>query len=114
MSAPARTWLTAESASSFKRRIVLNVVMLDDAAMPMRRVFAHADIGDQQQIANILANRAQRLLNDAVLVVSIRAHFILFRRNAKQHDAGDARLLGFARNLHRIVDRQVVLARASN
>ena len=64
-----------------------------------------------RQISDVLANRAQRFLNDAVLVVGVGTDFVLFRRNAEQQNAGDARLLRFARHLHRIVDRKIVLAR---
>ena len=60
-----------------QRRIILNVVVLDDAAMPVCRIFAEANIGDQKKIPNILANCAQRLLNDAVFIVAIRPDFVL-------------------------------------
>src|SRR5262249_30149741 len=52
-------------------RVILHIVVFDDAAMPVGRVFAQADVRDEKQVANVLANGPQRLLYDAVLVVSI-------------------------------------------
>src|SRR6266699_4537666 len=77
--------------------------------MTVRRVLAQAHIGDQEKFANILANGAQRLLNDAVLVVGVGSVLVLFRRNTEKQNPADARLLCVAGKLDGIVDRYMVL-----
>ena len=72
MSAPARAWLTACSAKSGKRGIVVDVDPAADlrqgAAMAVVGVFAEAKVGDHQQLGRGLPGEADRLLHDAVVV----------------------------------------------
>jgi hypothetical protein len=84
--------------------IVIHVVMLDNAAMAVRRVFTQADIGDQKQVANILPNGPQGSLNDAGLVAGIGAGFIFAGRQSEEKNSADSQLLRFACNLNRPID----------
>ena len=90
-------------------RVILNIIVFDHAAMPVRRVLAQTHVRNQQQVSNILAYRTQRLLHDAILIISIGADLILFRRDAKQQNATDPGLLRFTRKLDCIVSRDVEL-----
>src|SRR5262245_9299233 len=91
--------------------IVLHLSVLDDTAMAVACVLAHADVGDQQQITNALANRSQRGLNDAVLVVTIRPDFVLFLRQPEENDSANLSRLRLFRDFHRVVARKVELTR---
>src|SRR4051812_27113178 len=79
--------------------------------MTMARVFAHADVSDEQKITDIFTNRPQRSLNNSVLVVAIGPDFVLVFRQSEQNDSANASGLRLFRDFDRIVDRQIELSR---
>ena len=85
--------------------------MFDDAAVTVNRVFTQAYVGDQKKVTNVLAYCTKRLLNDAILVVGVGRQIILLLGNPKKKNAGNTRLLGLSRNLDRVVDGKIILAR---
>ena len=98
-SAPASTCETAVRAISSMRRVVVDLVPSQDAAVPVRRVLAEAHVGHQQQLREARPQRAQRLLDDAVLDPRARALVVLLLGDAEEDhgvDAGAEQLLAFA------------------
>jgi hypothetical protein len=83
--------------------------MLDDAAMSMGRVFAQANVRHKKKVAHILADRAKRLLNDAVVVVGVGADFALLFRKPKKKKAGNACLFRLSRDLYGVIHRKIEL-----
>ena len=63
--------------------IILDVIMFDDAAVTVNRVFTQAYVGDQKKVTNVLAYCTKRLLNDAILVVGVGRQIILLLGNPK-------------------------------
>ena len=91
--------------------VVVDVAVLDDAAVTVAGVFAEADVGDDEQLRHLFLEGGDRHLDDALLVVGAGAGFVLLRRDAEQQHPGDAQLphlLGF---LDQVVDRLLVAAR---
>ena len=63
-----------------ERGIILHIVVLDNAAMTVRCVLAQTHVRNQEQIANIFSNCAERLLNDAVVVVCVGTGIVFLWR----------------------------------
>ena len=79
-SAPASAWLRAVRASNGSVAVIVHpppLFLADDAAMAVAHVFAQADIGQHQQLRQILFQQPNRLLDDAVAGISARGLFIL-------------------------------------
>ena len=74
----------------FQCAVIVHRLALDQAAVAVARVFTHADIRRDHQLRIVGAHQAHRLLDDAVVVVGLRATFILLCRNAKEHDRDHA------------------------
>ena len=72
---------------------------LHDPAMPVRHVFAEANIAHHHQIRNFAFDRASRLLHDAVVRPRAGRDFIFFLRQAKQNYRRHPQRMSFARFL---------------
>ena len=83
-SAPASTWLTAVRASSSSVSSFATSPSSSDAAVPVARVLAEADVGEQRQAGHLGPQRAQRALHDAVVVPGARALLVLLLGDAEQ------------------------------
>src|SRR5262249_53798216 len=73
-----------------ERLVVHDAVLVDDAAVPVRRVLAEAHVGEEQQVREAVAQLAQRLLDDAVRVPGAGALVVLRVRDPEQDHARDA------------------------
>ena len=67
-SAPASTWLTRGAREQLEAAVVVHVAVDDHAAVAVRRVLAEADVGQQHELGEARPQRAQRLLDDAVVL----------------------------------------------
>src|SRR2546425_517785 len=88
-------------------RIVVYVAVAKHTAMAVIGVFAQADVADHQQLWYRALHGTNRLLRDALLVVSLGAGGVFGRGNAEQNDAAQPqrrRALGL---LHEFVDGQL-------
>ena len=102
MSAPAWACATASFGEERQRRVVVDLEplagaagprRLEDAAVAVVRVLAHAHVGHHDQPGDRLLERADRLRDDAVLVVGAAADRVLGCRDAEQDDGADARVV---------------------
>ena len=89
-SAPASTCDTAVRASSSSVCVVVDLAVDDHAAVAVRRVLAEADVGEQHELGEARAQRAQRALDDAVVVPGAGALLVLLLRDAEEHHGADA------------------------
>ncbi len=58
--------------------------------MAVRRVLAEANVGEEHHFRRALREGAQRLLDDAVLVVGARGRIVLLLRDTEEEDGADA------------------------
>ena len=65
--------------------------------MPVRRVLAQADVGHHDEVAALGADGPHRLLDDAVLGVSLAALRVLGRRQPEEDHSADPETLHLAR-----------------
>ena len=111
MSAPAWTWLAAARASSFKRGIVQNpgagLVAAHDAAMAVLHVFAQADIGDDEQLGQLLLQQPHGLLDDAVGGVGAGGFGVFAVGNAEQQHGRHAQLVRAGRLAQQFIRRKL-------
>jgi hypothetical protein len=80
-----------------ERDVVQHLVAVDDPAVPVRGVFAEADVREEDEPRHPFAERAQRLLDDPVVVVGARAGLVLLLRDPEEdhgRDPGAVRGLG--------------------
>src|SRR2546421_5768677 len=91
-------------------RIVAHRTVLDHAAVAVARVFAEADVGDDEQVRHGVLHRAHGLLHDAVIGVGLGAARILLRRNTEEQYAGDAHAGGILAFLDQLIHGEAVLA----
>ena len=91
-------------------RVVLHLAVLDDAAVAVRGVLAQAHVGDDQQLLAGGADRADRLLHDAVVGVALGAHRVLGRGQAEEDHPADPQLLDLLGLARHLVDREVEAA----
>src|SRR5439155_23559022 len=71
-----------------ERRIVVDLLAVEDAAVSMRRVLAEADVGDEDEVA--ATQLAQRALDDALVVPGGRTVLVLLVGDAEEDDGLDA------------------------
>ena len=83
-SAPASTCETAVRAISSSDSSFRHLAVADDAAVAVRRVLAEADVGEQQQLREPRPQRAQRALDDPVVVPRAGALLVLLLRDPEQ------------------------------
>ena len=114
-SAPARAWLTACSASSGKRGVVVDVHPAagfgQRAAMAVIGVLAEAQVGDHQQPGRRLPGDPDGLLDDPVVAERGRPPRILVLGDAEQEDRRDAQLGRLGHRLAQPVERELILPR---
>ena len=89
-SAPASTWLTAVRASSSSVSSLSTSPSRSTPQWPCARVLAEADVGDEHELGELGAQRAQRLLDDPVVVPGARALVVLLLRDAEEQHRLDA------------------------
>ena len=95
-----------------ERRIVVDVaVPVELAAVPMARVLAHADVGDDDHRRSFRADRADGLLHDAMVVVGFASAFVLARRDAEEQDRRHVQACKLAHLGFKHIDRHLVDAR---
>src|ERR1700683_1021835 len=100
ISAPARARARVRqrrARQQFERRVIVDVVATERAAMPVVGVLAHADVGDHGQSGHAFLDFADRALHFAVVVPCLAAHRVLAFGNSKQDYGGDAGRPGLAR-----------------
>ena len=73
----------------FKRRIIVHVVSVQDAAVAVRGVLTHADVRDIIHIRYSLLCCPEGSLDNSVAVIGSGANFVLLIGNAEDHDGGD-------------------------
>src|ERR1700683_72864 len=91
-----------------QRFIVEDFTVANHATMAMAGVFAHADVGDDQQFQIGVPNSVDGALNGSIVSPSLGALFIFFLRQAKQNNSGQAELFDFAAFFDEFIDRLLV------
>jgi hypothetical protein len=92
-------------------RVVHDLAVDHDAAVPVVRVLAEADVGDDEELGQLALDGADRGLHWRFGIVGVRSDVVLVLGNAEEQDAVDAvglRRCGF---FDRFIDRQVADAR---
>ncbi len=93
-----------------KRGVVLHVALPDHAAVPVIGVFAETHVTDDGEFRSRPLDRADGLLDNAVVRVSAGSVGVLVLRDAEQHDGRDTQVRDFSANLRGQVHRQPVHA----
>jgi hypothetical protein len=88
-----------------ERRVVVDVGAFQHTAVPVIRVFAHADIGDDDEVGDRALQLANRALHRAPRIPRAGACLILPIRNPEQQHATDAKLRGRLRIAQHLVHR---------
>ena len=73
----------------------------------MTRIFAVANVGDDEEVGRGLLDRADRVLNDAGFIVSAGRMLVLVRWNAKEDNATNSQRVRFLTFLDGIIDRDL-------
>ena len=94
-----------------EREVVVDLAVADDAAVPMRGVFAQAHVGDHEEIRVGLLQRADGELDDPLRVVGARAGLVLLARDAEQDHGADPGRLELCRLGDELGDREPLHAR---
>ena len=81
-----------DASVQFERRVIVDrAVIAQHAAVTVTRVLIETEVRHEDQlVAEIVAERTQRHLRDALRVPGAAAELVLRRRNAKEDDATDA------------------------
>ena len=72
------------------RQVVVDGPLADDAAVAVRGVLAHADVGDHDEVGVGLLQRAHRHLDHALVVVGAGAELVLGGGDAEEDHRADA------------------------
>ena len=91
--------------------VVVDLAVAEEPAVPMRRVFAQADVGDHGQVGVRLLQRAHRHLHDALVVVGAGARLVLFGGDPEEDHRADAGGLDLGRLGDQLADREALDAR---
>ena len=83
-SAPASTCETAVRDEQLERRVVVDLVAAEHAAVAVRGVLAEADVGQEQQLGKARPERTERLLDDPLGDPGARALVVLLLRDAEE------------------------------
>ena len=106
MSAPARACDTASRASSSSVASLSTSPSSNDAAVPVIRVLAQADVGDHDELGHVALERAHRLLHRRLVVPRFGPSRVLVIGNPEQQHAADPRRRGRDRaSTQHLVDR---------
>ena len=109
-SAPACTWDRAVRARELQGGVVVHAAVVDDAAVAVVGVLAHADVGGYQHAGVVALDGAHRLLHDALGVVTLGAERVLLGGQAEEQHAADAKLGGLTDLLGHDIQRYLVAA----
>ena len=108
-SAPGRGVGDRGAHEQLERGVVVDVAVLaHDAAVAVARVLAQAHVGHDEQVGVGLLDRADRELDDALVVVGARALLVLVVGDAEQQHGRDAEGGGGARLLDGVGDREAL------
>jgi hypothetical protein len=88
-----------------ERLVVGDSVAVEHAAVAVVRVLAEADVGQERQPRNPGAQRAERPLDDAVVVPGPRPFGVLLLRDAEQEHRAHAGARELRALAHHLVDR---------
>ena len=91
-------------SEQLQRRVVVDLLAVEHAAVAVRGVLAETDVGQQHEPRARLAQRPQRALDDAVVVPGARAVGVLLFRDAEQDQRLHAEPSGFLGLGDEIVD----------
>lgn len=91
--------------------VVVHVAVLDDAAVAVVGVLAHADVGDDRQPRHLFLQGPDRLLNDAVLGVGVAANGVLGLGDAEQDHRRHSQFINLLGLGHDMLDGLLVNAR---
>jgi hypothetical protein len=95
------------AGEQFQRGVVVDTpVACEQAAVPVARVLAEADIGDDEQVRVRLLDRARRELDDAFVVPRARSLGVLLLGNPKENDAGNPQRCELGTLVEQLGDRQ--------
>ena len=91
-SAPAFAVRDGDPTEDLERLVVQHgAVVVEEAAVPVIRVLAHAHVGHHDELGARVLERAYRLLHDTVVGVALRAQRVLRARDPEEEDGLDAR-----------------------
>ena len=100
------------AGEQLERDVVVHLpVLAHDSAVAVRGVLAQAHVGDHDQVRVRLLERAHGQLHDALVVVCARALLVLLGGEPEQQHGRDAELMGDARLLDGVGDREPLDAR---
>ena len=91
--------------------VVVDVTVLDHAAMAVIRILAETDVGDDDELRHVTLERTHRLLHRALVVPRLGPGRILGVRDPEEQHAADAQRRGLARVAQQLVDRRLGHAR---
>ena len=91
--------------------IVVYLVVDDDTAMPVVRVFAKTHIGDHVEIGHLFFNRGDGALNNAPIAIRLATRRVFAIGNAEENRRGNAQIGDFSARLNRDIDRHLMVAR---
>ena len=89
-----------------ERDVVVHLAVADDATVPVRRVLAHAYVGDHEEIGVGLLQGSDGELDDPLGVVGARAGLVLLTRDAEEDHGADAGRLDLRRLGDELGDRE--------
>lgn len=91
MSAPPRVG-EGGFGKQLKGPVVVDLSAVQNAAVPVGGVFAHAHVGDEIEFGKVPFGQPQRLLHRALVVPRARAAFVLMRGQPEEQHGGHPRL----------------------
>ncbi len=111
MSAPARAWVSACSARISSVGIVRNLSAFNHSTMPVIRVFAQADVRNDNKLsfAFRIASIAFGTTPSAPSELDPRASFVLWQ--SKQNNSGDSQRFHFPALFHNLIRRLLINSR---
>ena len=77
------------SGQQFQRGVVVHLTVVDDAAVAVVGVLAHAHVGDNHHAGYFFLDGPDRFLDYSFRVVSFGAHRVLLRRQSKEQHGGN-------------------------
>src|SRR5439155_10371959 len=98
-------------AEKVHRRVVVDLAVLNHAAVAVVGVLAQAGVSDHQQLRHGPLHRPRRLLHDPLLIVRLRAGLVLRRGKTEENDAAEPEPPRPLRVLHQLVERGLTDAR---
>ena len=97
-------------AQKFQGLVVIDPVVVDDAAVSVVGVLAHADIGYHHHVGMVFLDHPHGFLHDAFGVIPFGAQGVFLGGQSEQQNGRDAQLQGLANLLGQHVQRHLKLA----